>query len=580
MMLTRLSRIFLQTTILGIAIFAMVACDTGSDADLVLRNGKIVTVDSTLPEAQAVAIRGDRIIAVGTTDQIDKYVGDETEVIELEGRLVIPGFQDGHGHFMRVGEAKMQLDLATPRNWGEIVTLVENAAREAKPGQLILGRGWHQEKWDRVPDGAVEGLPTHESLSRVSPENPVILVHASGHAAFANAKAMELAGITRNTENPSGGEIVHDRNGNPTGALRETAQGLLNPVRAAANAVLTAGELAARDRRVVQLASEELLKKGVTSFHDAGSDFATIDMLKQLAETDSLPVRLYVMVRRESNEVMAEKLPQYRIIGAGNNHLTVRSIKKQIDGALGSHGAWLLAPYEDMPSTSGLVLETVEDITEVARLAIQHGFQLNVHAIGDRANRETLDIYEKVFRDYPDKTDLRWRIEHAQHIDPADIPRFAQLGVIAAMQGVHATSDAPWVYVRLGAERARTGAYMWHDLMKSGAIVTNGTDAPVEDVSPIASFYASVSRRVADGLLPDGNVFFPEQRMTREEALRSYTLNVAYSAFDEDNSGSITVGKLADITILSDDIMTIPENEIPATEVVATIVGGKVLFRK
>jgi predicted amidohydrolase YtcJ len=280
------------------------------------------------------------------------------------------------------------------------------------------------------------------------------------------------------------------------------------------------------------------------------------------------------MIRYANNEVLAEKLPQYRIIGAGNEHLTVRSIKRQIDGALGSHGAWLLEPYIDLRSSSGLVLEPVDDITRTAELAIQHGFQLNTHAIGDRGNREVLDIYEKVFKANPDKTDLRWRVEHAQHLAPSDIPRFAKLGVIPAMQGVHATSDAPWVYMRLGETRARTGAYMWHDLIQSGAVVVNGTDAPVEDVSPIASFYASVSRRVNDG-----SVFFAEQRMTREEALKSYTLNVAYAAFQEQVLGSITVGKLADITVLSDDIMTIPENEIPATKVDYTIVGGQILYR-
>jgi predicted amidohydrolase YtcJ len=417
-------------------------------------------------------------------------------------------------------------------------------------------------------------MPRHDELSKVSPNNPVLLVHASGHAAFANAKALELAGITKGTKNPAGGEIVVDADGNPTGALRETAQRMVGAVRDIADSARPPEERMADELRAVDLASQEALSKGVASFHDAGSSFATIDMLKSLAEQGKLPVRLYVMIRYANNEVLAEKLPQYRIIGAGNEHLTVRSIKRQIDGALGSHGAWLLEPYIDLRSSSGLVLEPVDDITRTAELAIQHGFQLNTHAIGDRGNREVLDIYEKVFKANPDKTDLRWRVEHAQHLAPSDIPRFAKLGVIPAMQGVHATSDAPWVYMRLGETRARTGAYMWHDLIQSGAVVVNGTDAPVEDVSPIASFYASVSRRVNDG-----SVFFAEQRMTREEALKSYTLNVAYAAFQEQVLGSITVGKLADITVLSDDIMTIPENEIPATKVDYTIVGGQILYR-
>lgn len=564
----------LAATLLAAAIAAS-ACDSGSGAaDLVLRNGRIVTVDSARPEAQAVAIKGDKIVAVGSNEEMDAWIGGGTDVIELDGKLAIPGFEEGHGHFMRVGQARMQLNLMTPKNWDEIVGMVASAAREAQPGDWILGRGWHQEKWDRLPAGAVEGMPTHHELSKVSPNNPVLLVHASGHAAFANAKALELAGITKGTPNPPGGEIVVDGAGNPTGALRETAQRMVATVRAIADSARSPEERLASEVRAVELASQEALSKGVTTFHDAGSSFATIDFLKKMADEGNLPVRLYVMLRYANNDELAQRLPQYRIIGAGNNHLTVRSIKRQIDGALGSHGAWLLQPYEDMKTSSGLVLEPVEDITRTAELAIEHGFQLNTHAIGDRGNREVLDIYEKVFKANPDKTDLRWRIEHAQHIHPADIPRFAQLGVIAAMQGVHATSDAPWVYIRLGAERAASGAYMWHDLIESGAVVTNGTDAPVEDVSPIASFHASVARRLADG-----STFFPEQNMTREEALRSYTLNVAYSAFQEDILGSITTGKLADIVVLSDDIMTIPENEIPATTVVYTIVGGKVVYR-
>ena len=267
--------------------------------------------------------------------------------------------------------------------------------------------------------------------------------------------------------------------------------------------------------------------------------------------------------------------PAYQIIGEGNKHLTVRSIKKLIDGALGPHGAWLLEPYEDLATSTGLNTETVEDITETARLAIDNDYQLCVHAIGDRANRETLDIYEQAFKAHPDKTDTRWRIEHSQHLHPDDIPRFAELGVIAAMQGIHCTSDAPYVLQRLGEERAEEGAYVWQKLMATGAVIANGTDAPVEDVDPIASYYATVSRR-----LKDGTVFFSDQRMSREEALRSYTLNNAYAAFEENIKGSLTPGKLGDVTVVSKDILTIPEDEIPTTEVLYTIVGGKVLYTK
>ncbi len=543
-------------------------------ADLVLTNGRIVTVDADIPEAEAVAVAGDTIVAVGAAREIRGYVGPNTEVIDLGGRLAVPGFIEGHGHFMGLGKAKMILDLTTARSWDEIVAMVAEAVGEAQPGEWILGRGWHQEKWDRVPEPNVDGVPLHDDLSAVSPDNPVHLTHASGHAAFANARALELAGIRGDTPDPRGGTIVRDARGEPTGLLRETAQRLVGRAISENESRRSPEETTARTRRMVELASQELLRKGVTSFHDAGAGFATIDFLKRMAEEGSLPVRLYVMVRGESNEDMAEKLPQYRIIGAGNHHLTVRSIKRQIDGALGSHGAWLLEPYADLPSSAGLVLERVEDIARTAEIAIEHGFQVNTHAIGDRGNREVLDIYEKVFAANPDRTDLRWRIEHAQHVDPADVPRFRELGVIAAMQAVHGTSDWPWVPKRLGAERAARTSYLWREFLDAGVVVGNGTDAPVEDVDPLPSFYAAVARKTRDG-----EVFTPGQRMTREEALRSYTLGNAYAAFEEDIKGSITPGKLADIVVLSKDILTIPEDEIPTARVVYTIVGGEVLYR-
>ncbi len=476
---------------------------------------------------------------------------------------------------MGLGSAKMILDLTRATSWDDIVAMVAEAARTARPGEWIRGRGWHQEKWTSVPQPNVDGVPLHASLSRVSPNNPVYLTHASGHAAFANARALQLAGIDRATRNPPGGEIVRDASGNPTGLLRETAQRLVGQAMDRTQARRTPEAIEAEMREQVRRAGEDALSKGVTSFHDAGAPFELIDFYKKLEAEGALPVRLYAMVRRESNEEMAAKLPQYRMVAEGNDFLTVRSIKRQIDGALGSHGAWLLEPYTDMPTSTGLVLEPVEDIARTAEIAIQHGFQVNTHAIGDRANREVLDIYERVFRANPDTRDLRWRIEHAQHLHPDDIRRFADLGVIASMQGVHATSDGPWVPKRLGAERSKTGAYVWRSLLDAGAVVTNGTDVPVEDINPIASFYASVTRMTADG-----TPFYPEQRMTREEALRSYTLAAAYSAFEEGIKGSITPGKLADVAVLSKDIMTIPDAEIPTTEVVYTIVGGKVAFRR
>ncbi|MDE3166071.1 MAG: amidohydrolase [Acidobacteriota bacterium] len=554
----------------GVAVAA--AALSAQTADLVLRNGKIVTVNPAQPIAQALAARGGRIAAAGPDREIARFIGPNTRVIDLHGMLAIPGFIEGHGHFTGVGEFRMGLDLREAGTWNGIVEQVARAVKQARPGEWIIGRGWHQSKWTSAPNPNVEGFPLHASLDRVSPDNPVLLEHASGHAAFVNAKALELAGITARTPNPAGGEILRDPQGNPTGLLRETAQGLVRRALAASESRRTPAERAAVLNRAIQLATDESLSKGITTFEDAGSPFSTVDTLKHMADAHELRMRIWMMLR-VPNEQLAPKLDEYRTIGEGGGFFTVRAIKRQIDGALGSRGAWLLEPYSDKPESSGLNTEDPADIRRTAELAIQHGYQLCVHAIGDRANREVLNLYEAVFREHPLRKDLRWRIEHAQHLSAADIPRFGQLGIIAAMQGIHCTSDAPYVLARLGPRRAEEGAYVWQKLMRSGAIVGNGTDAPVEDVSPIACFYASVSRK-----LKDGTRFYPDQRMSREEALKSYTWNNAYAAFEEQSKGSLEPGKLADITVLSKDIMTIPEDEILSTDVVYTIVGGKVNF--
>jgi predicted amidohydrolase YtcJ len=321
----------------------------------------------------------------------------------------------------------------------------------------------------------------------------------------------------------------------------------------------------------VDLAGADALSKGVTTFHDAGASFATIAGYKKLADEGKLPVRLYVMVRFEPDAALEANLDRHRLIGYAHGMLTVRAIKEQIDGALGSHGAWLLAPYSDLPSSTGLVLKPMPDFEKTARIAIRHGFQVNTHAIGDRGNREVLDVYERIFRDFPGKRDLRWRIEHAQHVEPADVPRFKRLGVIASMQGIHIVSDGPWVAKRLGEERARRTSYAWRSLIDAGAVVTNGTDTPVEDVDPILTFYGAVSRKTKEG-----TVFVPEQRVSREEALRAGTLNNAYAAFEESEKGSLSVGKLADIVVLSKNILAIPEDEVPSARVDLTILGGKI----
>jgi predicted amidohydrolase YtcJ len=542
-------------------------------ADTVLRNGKIVTMDRTKPSAEALAIRGDTILVVGSNQEVQGHIGKSTQVIDLAGKLAIPGFIEGHGHLTGLGSARMSLNLTTVKNWDQVVSMVAESVTRAQPGEWILGRGWHQEKWDKKPTPNVEGFPTHESISKVSPNNPVLLTHASGHAAFANARALALAGIDKNTPNPPGGEILRDTQGRPTGVLRETAAGLVSKALAQARSRRSPEQIQAQARKEIELAIQECLAKGVTSFQDAGSSLATIDLLKKLAEEGPLGVRLWVMVR-ETNASLAQNLSKYRWINSADKRLTVRAIKKSIDGALGPRGAWLLEPYSDLPSSTGLNTTPVGELAETARLAVENGFQLCVHAIGDRANRETLDVFERTFKSHPEKKDLRWRVEHAQHLAAADIARFGQLKVIASMQGIHCTSDAPYVLARLGENRAKEGAYVWQKLMKSGAVVVNGTDAPVEDVSPIASFYASVSRK-----LNNGSVFFPDQRMSREEALQSYTLNAAYAAFEEDIKGSLSPGKLADITVLSKDIMSVSEAEIPATEVLYTMVGGQVVYR-
>jgi predicted amidohydrolase YtcJ len=610
----QIRRLGLALGVLGGAMVIAPAASGVDVADLVLRGGKVVTVDEARPEAQAIALRGAEIAAVGSNDEIARWIGPSTRVIELDGRLAIPGFIEGHGHFMALGEALTELDLGAARSWDDIVARVGAAARAASPGQWIVGRGWHQEKWDRPPVPAVEGCPVHASLSAATPENPVLLTHASGHAAFANARALAVAGLDRSSADPPGGELVRDAAGELTGLLRESAQDPVDAAYERAQAARSPAEVDRELRRQVRLAADEALQHGVTSFQDAGSSFATIDFLRRLEDEGALPLRLYVMVRPPvrsataisatsssaaagngtatgattgsaadraaatpgaSTEELDRLLPAYRSPAGPDDYLAVRAIKRQIDGALGSHGAWLLEPYTDLPRSTGLVLEPVEEIRRYAELAIRHGYQLAVHAIGDRANREVLDVYQQTFERHGNPANLRWRIEHAQHLSPIDVPRFARLGVIASMQGIHCTSDAPWVLKRLGAARAESGAYRWRSLLQSGAIVSNGTDVPVERIDPVRNFYASVTRRTADGSL-----FYPDQRMTRAEALRSYTLAAAYAAFEEDRKGSLAPGKLADLVVLSRDLLTVPEPEILEARVDLTIVGGKVRFER
>jgi predicted amidohydrolase YtcJ len=560
----------------GNALPALAPAPQGSarPADLVLRNGKIVTVDDAKPEAQAIAINGDTISAVGSNQEIQAYVGPATRVVDLRGALATPGFIDAHVHFTGVGEAAKNLKLSTAKNWDDIVRMVGDAAKQAKPGEWILGRGWHQEKWSETPSPNVEGFPLHEALSRVSPNNPVWLTHASGHAGFANAVAMRMAEVTRTTADPDGGKILRDANGEATGLFNERAQSIVGGALARDLATRPPAKVEADLREVIELASREALSKGLTSVHDAGSPPSTIEVMKKVVDEGKLPLRVWMMLREDAGRLAAD-MPKYRVVNYGDKRFTVRATKRQIDGALGSRGAWMLEPYADLPSTSGFNTDSLEDIRMIADLAVKNDYQMAIHAIGDRGNREVLNIYEETFRRHPEKNgrDLRWRVEHAQHISAADIPRFGRLGVIPSMEGIHCTSDAPYVLARLGPARAEEGAYVWQKLMKSGAAIANGTDAPVEDIDPLPSFYASVSRRTKDG-----TVFYPDQRMSRMEALKSYTINAAYAGFDENIKGSLRPGKLADITVFSQDLMTVPEDRIPSTTIRYTIVGGVVQY--
>lgn len=543
-------------------------------ADLILLNGNIYTADSVGTRVEAIAVKDGRILKTGTDKEIGPLKGDSTEVIDLGGGFAMPGFIEGHGHYAGLGNSLMNLNFLKSKSWDEIVSMVEKSAKTARRNDWITGRGWHQEKWTKPIEKAVLGYPYHDALSAISPDNPVILHHASGHSLFANAKAMELAGITADTPNPDGGEIVRDARGTAIGVFEERAMSLITNAYRVHLESLSKEEKKENWLKGIGLAEQECLSKGITSFQDAGSSFEELEWYRELAEAGKMNVRLWAMVRHPYH-ALKDKLSGYPLIDAGNGFFTCRAIKTELDGALGAYGAWLLAPYNDKPGFSGQNTTTIEEVRRIAGLALQHNMQLCVHTIGDKANRELLNLCEEIFQNNPDSKNLRWRSEHAQHIDPVDIPRFPALGIIAAMQGIHCTSDAPFVVKRLGEERARTGAYPWRSLLDAGAVVTNGTDAPVEDVSAIESFYATVTRKRAD----TGMAFFPEQRMTRAEAIHSYTLANAYAAFEEKDKGSLEAGKFADIVVLSNDLLDCPDEAILETQIRMTIVGGKVKFK-
>lgn len=567
-------------TLLPLIVLLLAACnvetpDNGHPAaDLLLVNGAVVTIDDTMPHAEAVAISGDRIIAVGETDDLLKYRGENTDVIDVDGQMVIPGFIEGHGHYTSFGGSLLILDFRYVKSFAEIVSTVAAAAAETPAGGWIVGRGWHQDKWETREDKLVEGLPVHDSLSAVTPDHPVMLIHTSGHAVFVNQRAMTLVEVDGDTAPPEGGEIVLDDNGEPTGMMREAAQDVFRVAYSGHQGRRPAGVAEAELRRMITLAGEESLRHGITSFQDLGSTFAEVDLLKTMADEGNLPVRLYMSFEELAAD-MAGRLDDYRIVGYGDNFLTVRTIgEKVLDGALGTHGGWLLEPYADMPRSNGLNVVPVEEIEASSALAMKHDYQMAIQGIGDRAYRELLDIYEAEFAKHPDRKDLRWRIEHAQVIHPDDVQRTVELGVIPAVQGIFACSDGPWVEERLGPGRTKERGYIFNTLAEAGLVPTNGTDPPVDEVSPIGSFHCSVTRR-----LPDGTLFQPQEAYPRNRALYSYTMGNAIAAFEEDIKGSITPGKLADITVLSQNLLTVPDDELLDTEVVMTIVGGRIRYR-
>ena len=530
-------------------------------ADLVVLNARVYTADVNRPVAEAFAVRGGRIVFVGSARGAQALVGPRTERLDLAGRTVIPGMVDAHAHLLGLGQALRTVNLVGTRSYDEVIARVVERARTARPGEWIRGRGWDQNDW------ADTRFPTHQALSRAVPNNPVYLTRVDGHAALVNAKALELAQVTAATPDPTGGRFIRDSACNPSGVLVDGAQGVVGRViPAAARAEL-------REQTLAAIA--EANRWGLTGIHDAGVDAEGIAVYEDLAREGKYDLRNYVMIRSNDSTLDAF-MKRGRQIGLYDGRLWIRSIKLVADGALGSRGAALLEPYSDDAGNTGLITTTPERIKSVAVRALKAGFQVNVHAIGDRANRIVLDQFEAAFREVP-VADHRFRIEHAQILRYQDIPRFAELDVIPSMQGSHQTSDMYWVPNRLGWARAQ-GAYAWRSLLNTGVVIPNGSDFPVEAVNPLISFHSFVTRQDADNFPPGG--WFPEQRTTRQEALWSMTLWPAYAAFMENESGTLTAGKFADFVVLDHDIMTVAPEEILQASVVMTVLGGRVVYRK
>jgi predicted amidohydrolase YtcJ len=540
--------------------FAQATADKDS-ADLIIHNATIYTVNARQPRAEAIAVRAQRIAAVGSNAEILKLKGASTRVIDGRGTTVIPGLHDAHGHFSGLGASLQRLNLRNTTSAEQIAAMVKAAAAKARPGEWILGRSWDQNDWQD------KRFPLAAMLDRAAPDNPVYLTRVDGHAGWANSKAMQVAGLTKETKDPPGGEIIRDSTGHPTGVLIDRAQGLVS------------GKIPEpSDEQLIDqilLADKEARRLGLTTIHDAGTTGRVADLYKKLIDEDRLRTRLYVMLRG-SIDSLRPHFSKGPIANYKDHRLAVRAIKIGADGALGSYGAALLEPYSDRPDTRGLLTTPPEQVYQQTLEASKAGFQTCIHAIGDRANREVMDVFERVQREVPGARDLRMRNEHAQILDAAEIPRFAALKVIASMQATHATSDLPWAPTRLGAARVEEGAYVWQKLLKSGAIIANGSDFPVEEADPMLGIYAAVTRQQPDGKPAGG--WQPDQRMTREETLESFTTHAAFAAHMEKDLGRLEPGMLADLVMLSRDIMTVPPKEILSTEVIRTVIGGRVVY--
>lgn len=544
---------------------ASAAAAPGADQPVIVyTNANIYTVDPARPRAEAMAVEGGRIIGIGSNDEVRSGAGGEVRVVDLGGRTVLPGLIDAHGHMAGLGSFGLgALDLGAAQSFEQVIQRATAAAKERPSGAWILGGRWDHESWPG------RELPTHAQLSTRTPDHPVWLRRVDGHAGIANARALALAGITRETVSPEGGEIIRDTHGEPTGVLVDNAMSLIE-------AKIPPGTRGT-GRELLLRAQELCIEAGLTGVHDAGISPADVSVYRQLADEGLLKLRVYAMI--SGPYAMRYFDGHDPFVG---ERFSVRATKLYMDGAMGSRGAWLLEPYADRPTGpdgqpyTGLAVGQPEFIEAVARHALERGYQVCTHAIGDRGNREVLDAYERALRSrgLADSREPRFRIEHAQLLSPRDIPRFAQLGIIASMQPTHCTSDMRWVEDRVGHARAE-GAYAWASLLRTGATIAAGSDFPVESHNPFLGFHAAVTRQTAAGE-PEGG-WMPHQRMTREEILFAMTLGAAYASFEEERKGSLTPGKFADFIVIDRDVMTCEVSQIPTTRVLMTVIGGEVV---